>query len=356
MRVVAALLCACVLLPDAAAAASSVDAAGDLRLMTERFDAWQAAHNRTYATADERRRRFEVYRRNVEHIESTNRRGRLSYRLGENQFADLTGDEFRAAYTMQMMLPKQVLAARKAMRRLVGVASNGSSYADEDAGAVPNSVDWRSKGAVTPPRSQMSCGSCWAFATVASIESLYKLKTGRLVPLSEQELVDCDTPPGDHGCAGGWPGVAMEWIARNGGGLATAEAYPYESRQGRCRRDGARVGVAGIRGGAAVARRDEAALERAVARQPVTALINGDGFQFYRGGVFSGACDARRTNHAVTVVGYGAEPGPGGRKYWIVKNSWGEGWGEKGYVRMERRVKAKEGMCGIATMPHYPVM
>ncbi|GJN11144.1 hypothetical protein PR202_ga29316 [Eleusine coracana subsp. coracana] len=205
-----ALLYACLLLPAAAAASDDRVDVDDLRLMTERFDAWQAAHNRTYATADERRRRFEVYRRNVEHIEST---------------------------TMQFE-PRKVLAARKALRRLLGVASNGSSYADEASGAVPNSVDWSSKGAVTPPRSQMNC-------------VVYIYKTGRLVSLSEQELVDCDTPPGDHGCAGGWPGVAMQWITHNGGGLATAQAYPYQSRQGRCRR----VSVASVRGGAAVARR-----------------------------------------------------------------------------------------------------
>ncbi|TVU38116.1 hypothetical protein EJB05_11470, partial [Eragrostis curvula] len=396
MRRAALLLCACLL---AGAAASSGagrhrpdDVTGDdLLIMAERFRAWQAAHNRTYATAAERRRRFEVYRRNVEHIEATNRRGGLSYELGENQFADLTREEFLAAYTMQ---PRHVLASRNAMRRLV--VANGSvrvgghrngSYADDDffGAAVPNSVDWRSKGAATPARSQMGCaatvfavissaaatvfaviflqpqlqlnvracaGSCWAFATVASIESLYKLKTGRLVPLSEQELVDCDVA-GDHGCGGGWPGVAMVWIARNGG-LAAASDYPYESKQGQCRRDKARSLVR-IRGGEPVARNDEAALEVAVARQPVTVIMNAAGFQFYKGGVLSGACDAR-PNHAVTVVGYGAEPGIGGRKFWIVKNSWGEGWGEKGYVRMARRVKAKEGQCGIAMMPHYPVM
>lgn len=153
----AALLCACLLL-GGTTTLGNVD---DLRLMTERFGAWQATHNRTYATADERRRRFEVYRRNAEFIESTNRRGGLSYQLGENQFTDLTGDEFRAAYTMQLR-PGQVLPARKAMMRLNNITSAGlnTSYADEAFRAgVPDSVDWRSKGAVTPARSQMNCGN-----------------------------------------------------------------------------------------------------------------------------------------------------------------------------------------------------
>lgn len=185
---------------------------------------------------------------------------------------------------------------------------------------------------------------------MAAIESVYKLRTGRLVSLSEQELVDCDHIPPDSGCAGGDPASAMWWVARNGG-LATAWEYPYENSHGECRRSRVRVGR--IRGAAGVQPNSEAALERAVARQPVIVTINAATFQYYKGGVLSGPCDAG-TNHAVTVVGYGTDAG--GRMYWIVKNSWGDGWGEGGYVRMERRVGAREGLCGIASMPCYPVM
>ena len=156
---------------------------------------------------------------------------------------------------------------------------------------------------------------------MASIESLYKLRTGRVVSLSEQELVDCASPP-NYGCGSGDPATTMWWVARNGG-LAT----PYESKQGQCRRGR-------IRGGAAVPPNSEAALERAVAQQPVVVSINAVTFQHYKGGVLLGPCDAG-INHAVTVVGYGADAGD--HKYWIVKNSWGDAWGENGYVRMEAR-------------------
>ncbi|XP_066396489.1 ervatamin-B-like [Miscanthus floridulus] len=142
----------------------------------------------------------------------------------------------------------------------------------------------------------MTCGSCWAFAAVASIESLYKLRTGRLVSLSEQELVDCASPP-NYGCNGDDPATTMWWVARNGG-LATTWEYPYESKQGRCRRGRIRMGR--VRGGAAVAPNSEAALELAVAQQPVVVSINAATFQHYRGGVLSGPCDAG-INHAVTV-------------------------------------------------------
>jgi len=143
--------------------------AGDVLLMMDRFHAWRAAHNRTYAAAEERRHRFEVYRRNVEYIEATNRRGELSYELGENQFTDLTSEEFLAAHTMP---PGQVLAAREAVARLLinstragaglvaegGAGGGNGSYSGDAFGQVPYSVDWRTSGAVTPVKHQMTCG------------------------------------------------------------------------------------------------------------------------------------------------------------------------------------------------------
>ncbi|RCV33153.1 hypothetical protein SETIT_7G059600v2 [Setaria italica] len=160
--------------------------------------------------------------------------------------------------------------------------------------------------------------SCWTFAAVASIEGVHKIKTGRLVLLSEQEIVDCDRGGNDHGCHGGYPSSAMAWITRNGG-LTTESDYPYVGRQGQCRRDKLGHHAATIRGVWAVQRNNEAMLERAVAGQPVAVSINAiRAFQFYKRGVFSGPCNTS-LNHAVTVVGYGADTR--GRKYWIVKNS-----------------------------------
>jgi C1A family cysteine protease len=196
-------------------------------------------------------------------------------------------------------------------------------------------------------------GTCWAFATVATIEGLNKIKTGKLVSLSEQEIVDCASPAGSDCHAGGLPENAMEWVAAHGG-LTTESDYPYEDREGSCRLNKARI-VVKIRGGGLVTPNNEVALEVAVARQPVAVGINSENLQHYKSGVFHGpSCDPEKLDHAVTVVGYGAERG--GRKYWILKNSWSERWGEKGYFRLERRVEDKRGMCGIAVDPSYPVM
>ncbi|CAN6205545.1 unnamed protein product [Urochloa humidicola] len=312
--------------------------------MLERFQAWQATYNRTYAALDEFQRRFEVYSENLEFIEATNLLER-PYELGENQFADLTYEEFQDTYLMKL---DEEASALDPTPEAMGQLDNTMNAVE-----APNSVDWRTKGAVTPVKDQKQCGSCWAFAAVASIEGVHKIRTGRLVSLSEQEIVDCDRGGDDHGCQGGYPSSAMAWVARNRG-LTAESDYPYTGRQGRqCRRGKLGHHAATIRGARAVPRNNEAALERAVAGRPVAVLIDASrAFQFYRSGVLSGPCGTS-LNHAVTVVGYG---GAGGRRYWTVKNSWGRTWGENGYVRMQRRVRAREGMCGIAMAPYYPVM
>ncbi|CAN6176068.1 unnamed protein product [Urochloa humidicola] len=170
-----ALLCACLLLAAGAASGGRVDV--EDMLMMDRFRAWQASYNRSYATAAERLRRFEVYRRNMALIEATNRLG-LSYRLGETPFTDLTADEFRATHTMPR---RDAARARQLITTRAGPVSEGAGrYWNHTGLEVPQSVDWRGKGAVTPVKDQKDCSTCWAFAAVATIEGLHKIKTGNL--------------------------------------------------------------------------------------------------------------------------------------------------------------------------------
>ncbi|XP_062209306.1 ervatamin-C-like [Phragmites australis] len=322
----------------AEAAGDSVDA-GD-KLMMDRFLRWQAAYNRSYPTAEEKQQRFEVYRRNIEYIEATNRAGNLTYQLGENQFTDLTEEEFLDMYAMKGMTG-----------RVHGGARANASLSEGVAVDAPTSVDWRSNGAVTPIKNQgPSCSSCWAFVTAATIESITKIKTGKLVSLSEQELIDCD--PYDGGCNLGYFVNGYRWVIQNGG-LTTEANYPYQARRNYCSRSKAANHAAKISDYVQVPA-GEAELQRAVAQQPVAAAIEmGGSLQFYSGGVFSGQCGTRM-NHAITVVGYGADASTG-LKYWIVKNSWGQSWGERGYLRMRRDV-GRGGMCGIALDLAYPVV
>jgi KDEL-tailed cysteine endopeptidase len=186
--------------------------------------------------------------------------------------------------------------------------------------------------------------------TAATIESITKITTGKLVSLSEQELIDCD--PYDGGCNLGYFVNGYRWVIQNGG-LTTEANYPYQARRYACSRSRAAQHAATISDYVQLPA-GEGQLQQAVAQQPVAAAIEmGGSLQFYSGGVFSGQCGTRM-NHAITVVGYGADSSSG-LKYWLVKNSWGQSWGERGYLRMRRDV-GRGGLCGIALDLAYPVV
>lgn len=170
--------------------------------------------------------------------------------------------------------------------------------------------------------------------------------------LSEQQLVDCDYNEDNQGCNGGLMEKAFDYIVKNGG-LTNETDYPYAGQNGQCATAKEKNYAASINGYETVPIKNETALKVAVSMQPVSVAIDAGGllFQLYDGGIFSGFCGTR-LNHGVAAVGYGEEEG---RKYWIVKNSWGTEWGEDGYIRMERGIIDKTGKCGIALEPSYPV-
>lgn len=170
--------------------------------------------------------------------------------------------------------------------------------------------------------------------------------------LSEQMLVDCDVNNGDKGCRGGIMEKAYNFIKKNGG-ITTAQDYPYVGKDEGCKKLKAQELSVMIKGYETIKSKDEKSLQSAVAKQPVSvAIAAGFLFQLYGSGLYSGPCGTH-LNHAVTVVGFGEEDG---RKYWIVKNSWGTDWGEDGYMRIERESKYKGGKCGIAKDSTYPVL
>jgi KDEL-tailed cysteine endopeptidase len=306
--------------------------------MWDLYERWQSYHS-VSRQHEEKHRRFNFFKDNARHVHRVNKMGK-PYKLKLNEYADMSNPEFKelygARYTeLRMSRPRPT-----------------TDFMHARATNLPSSVDWRTLGAVTPVKNQGSCGSCWAFATVATIEGINQIKTKQLVSLSEQELVDCDS--GDEGCDGGLFEHAYDFVKKNGG-LTTETFYPYLAKKQTCNINKEKSHSAIIDGYETVPANDEEALKKAVAAQPVAVAIDASGsdLQFYSEGVFTGDC-GKELNHAVTVVGYGENPN--GSKYWIVKNSWGTRWGEAGYIKMERGLSGDaQGKCGIAMDASYPV-
>jgi cathepsin L len=295
-----------------------------------------------YASAEEETSRRSIFEDNVALIRNHNLEadiGLHTYTLGLNKFADMTNEEFN-----------------KQMNGLdLSLKVNGGDRHTYRAPAnvqVPDEVDWRPKGYVTPVKDQGQCGSCWAFSATGSLEGQHFAKTKDLVSLSEQNLVDCSQAYGNMGCNGGLMDSAFRYIKANNG-IDLEAAYPYEARTLTCRFDATKVGATDT-GMVDVASQDEAALKSAIATVgPVSVAIDAahSSFQLYRSGVYNEpACSPTQLDHGVLAVGYGSQ---GGQDYYIVKNSWGTSWGNEGYILMSRN---KSNQCGIATMSSYPLV
>ncbi|KAI4296902.1 hypothetical protein L6164_036822 [Bauhinia variegata] len=299
-----------------------------------------AEHGRTYANDAEKEKRFKIFIENLKFIENFNNAGNNSYKMGLNMYSDLTPEEFISSHT-GLRVPSLPKSSKVATLRPLNLDD------------VPASMNWTKEGAVTPIRNQGQCGSCWAFAAAAAVEGITQIKTGKLIPLSEQQLVDCSTNGGNDGCKGGWPDNAFQYIIDNNG-LANETGYPYRNgANGTCR--GSLVSAAArISGYKRVPANNEGQLLQAVAMQPVSVNIGvHEDFIKYERGIFKGRCN-ETLNHIVTIVGYGTDDG--GAKYWLIKNSWGQSWGEGGYGRMLRDSGSPEGLCGIAMEASYPII
>jgi cathepsin H len=299
---------------------------------SELFACWQRVHG---VVAPER---TSVFLANLARARAHNADPTRSWDMNVNEFAAMTWEEFRST---RLGAPQQCSAT-------------GRTPVAAPAGGVPAEMDWRTKGVITPVKNQGQCGSCWTFSTTGVVEAHHAIATQQLVTLSEQQLVDCAQAFDNHGCNGGLPSQAMEYIHFSGG-LATEAAYPYHGKDGKCTftpQEGA-VHVADV---VNVTAGDEDSILAAIGSTgPVSIAYDcTDGFQLYHSGVYDGwhcPTSPDKVNHAVLAVGYGHDTASK-KDYWLVKNSWGAHWGIDGYFKIRRGVNK----CGLSDCASYPIM
>ncbi|GBN76435.1 Cathepsin L [Araneus ventricosus] len=308
--------------------------------LNEHWENFKKVFGKVYDETEEVSRRM-IWEQRVSDVVRHNLRydlGLHSYRKGINEYSDMEHEEFVRIFN--------------GFRRQPGQKTNASTWVPVFNAQIPDQVDWRTKGLVTPVKNQQQCGSCWAFSTTGSLEGQHKKKTGQLVSLSEQNLVDCSGPEGNEGCGGGLMDQAFEYVKVNKG-IDTEKSYPYTAEDGTCHFKKSSVGAT-VTGYVDIPSGDEEALKQAVATiGPISVAIDAssDSFQTYQDGIYDEPeCSSVFLDHGVLAVGYGTEDGS---DYWLVKNSWGTSWGIKGYIKMSRN---KNNQCGIATQASYPLV
>ena len=292
------------------------------------FRQFKLDFNKSYGTKTELEYRFLVFQNNLKRIDEVNNDSSKRYKLGINQFADLSWDEFKNMYLMKSKLE---------------VDTTVPSVQTVELGTTQ--VDWRnSAGAVGAIKDQGQCGSCWAFSANAALEFVYWNQNQSSINLSEQELVDCSTAYGNYGCNGGLMTSAVDYVKDNG--LGVTSDYPYRAVDQACKPHSESQQRVSSSGYSLLNSYTVEDLAVAAVNQVISIAIEVQyDFQLYTSGVFhaSASCGDYK-NHGVAVVGYDFDASD---PYFIVRNSWGTVWGDNGYIKIAK--STGRGTCGIAS-------
>jgi len=322
------------------------------------FVRFEVKFSKVYSSQSERSHRFGVFQDNLREIAAHNGNPNVSYRKGINQFADLTAEEFKTNHLGGYIKTASGQEAISGGLNSLPVLETSMS-AEDIFKDLPKSVDWREKGIISPVKDQGYCGSCWAHSTIEQVESYLALATGKLTTLSVQELVSCMPNVlgcgGSGGCQGGTNELGFNWIQLFG--LVSDSTIPYTSGKtqiaGQCTLDVNNTErIAFVRGYETLMHNDlKATLNHLANVGPLSIALDADAFHMYAGGIFD-ECPFDKNiniNHGVQLVGYGNDDASG-QYYWIVRNSWSESFGERGYIRIKMDF-GSEAQCGIDATP-----
>jgi len=308
-------------------------------LLDTEWESFKLKFGKQYRSVEEHQYRKDAFADNLVFVERHNNEHALglhTFTVGINKFSDMSGDEFKKQYLSPIPLtqtpPQKIKSGVK--------------------GDWPDSINWVEKGYVTGVKDQddqdgkyVACAACWAFSATGTMEAAHYGKTGQLVSLSEQNLVDCATEGPNAGCSGGYPLIGIQHVIWSGG-IESEVDYPFRAENEACKFNRANVSATftNVNG---ITRYDEDELTYGVGNfGPFSTCIDatGQAFMQYRSGIYSNPdCSIDYLDHAVLTVGYGTE---NGQDFWLVKNSWGTYWGDEGYFKMARNAK---NMCGIAS-------
>ncbi|NXM69080.1 CATS protein, partial [Serilophus lunatus] len=298
------------------------------------WELWKKTYGKEYRHQEEDSLRRATWEKNLWLVTLHNLEHSLglhSYTLGMNHLGDMTSEEVTASLTGLRVAPRP--------RRV-------STFRPNPGTEIPETMDWREKGCVTKVKNQGACGSCWAFSAVGALEGQVKLKTGNLVSLSAQNLVDCSGMYGNKGCAGGFMTEAFQYIIDNQG-IESEESYPYTAQVGSAWETW--IFQENTHGNNVLSLFSFLFLLVSPQSPSVRVSCHWNS-QFSFPGVYDDPQCKQEVNHGVLVVGYGSLEN---KDYWLVKNSWGVWFGDSGYIRMARNAS---NLCGIASYASYPLI
>lgn len=302
----------------------------------ESFITWLAMNPRDYKTPEEHKYRASVFYKNFLKVRELNNSG-LKWTASLNLLADLTKEEYRGKY-LTYKEPENVEIPSERL-------FNGDAMNQE----VAPYVNWVERGAVNKIEAQGRCGSCWAFVALVSVEGAWKISGRQLEKFSEQQLVDCATE--SDGCGGGWMEYGYNHIIKAGGVMRRSD-YPYLAKEnGNCLIEESKF-VGKLKDYMYIPKWDCSTMVKALNINPLAAAIDAGYMEWYQSGVYSVDYCGDKPNHAVSIVGYGDE-WKTGQDYWLVRNTFGENWGEGGYIRMDRNAQRSTGLCGICTRTSF---